>query len=97
MKIKLNMALHQPFIMLQTGLSGSSAIACAAFSCLLDFFNVRDQISVMIRPQLILNAEMELGIVAGLQDRVAQVYGGLVYMVSHLNYCFMHVFVSYRF
>ncbi|MFS8032185.1 putative glucuronokinase [Helianthus anomalus] len=64
----------------QTGLSGSSAIACAAFSCLLDFYNVRDKIAVKIRPQLILNAEKELGIVAGLQDRVAQVYGGLVYM-----------------
>ncbi|KAI7734784.1 hypothetical protein M8C21_007090 [Ambrosia artemisiifolia] len=64
----------------QTGLSGSSAIACAAFSCLLDFYNVRDKIPVKIRPQLILNAEKELGIVAGLQDRVAQVYGGLVYM-----------------
>lgn len=34
-----------------------------------------------MRPNLILNAEKELGIVAGLQDRVAQVYGGLVYMV----------------
>jgi glucuronokinase len=34
-----------------------------------------------LRPNLILNAEKELGIVAGLQDRVAQVYGGLVYMV----------------
>ncbi|NP_001136473.1 uncharacterized LOC100216586 [Zea mays] len=33
-----------------------------------------------MRPNLILNAEKELGIVAGLQDRVAQVYGGLVYM-----------------
>ncbi|XP_071692510.1 glucuronokinase 1-like [Rutidosis leptorrhynchoides] len=64
----------------QTGLSGSSAIVCAAFSCLLDFYNIRDKISVDTRPQLILNAEKELGIVAGLQDRVAQVYGGLVYM-----------------
>ncbi|KAF2292279.1 hypothetical protein GH714_018408 [Hevea brasiliensis] len=32
------------------------------------------------RPNLVLNAEEELGIVAGLQDRVAQVYGGLVNM-----------------
>lgn len=69
----------------QTGLSGSSAIVCAAFSCLLDFYNVRDKIGVEIRPQLILNAEKELGIVAGLQDRVAQVYGGLVYMVFEIN------------
>lgn len=64
----------------QTGLSGSSAIVCAALSCLLDFYNVRHLIKVEVRPHLILNAEKELGIVAGLQDRVAQVYGGVVYM-----------------
>lgn len=66
---------------LQTGLSGSSAIICAALNCLLDFYQIRHLVSVEIRPQLILSAENELGIVAGLQDRVAQVYGGLVYMV----------------
>ncbi|PON36627.1 Mevalonate/galactokinase [Parasponia andersonii] len=64
----------------QAGLSGSSAIVCAALSCLLDFYKLRQLIKVEVRPQLILNAEKELGIVAGLQDRVAQVYGGLVYM-----------------
>ncbi|XP_073008891.1 glucuronokinase 1-like [Typha latifolia] len=64
----------------QTGLSGSSAIVCAALNCLLDFYDVRHLIKVEIRPNLILSAEKELGIVAGLQDRVAQVYGGLVYM-----------------
>ncbi|KAJ4957300.1 hypothetical protein NE237_014083 [Protea cynaroides] len=64
----------------QTGLSGSSAIVCAALNCLLDFYKVRHLIKVEIRPNLILDAEKELGIVAGLQDRVAQVYGGLVYM-----------------
>lgn len=66
----------------QTGLSGSSAIVCAALSCLLDFYDLRHLIKVEVRPNLVLNAEKELGIVAGLQDRVAQVYGGLVYMVS---------------
>ncbi|KAI4320490.1 hypothetical protein MLD38_033967 [Melastoma candidum] len=64
----------------QTGLSGSSAIVCAALNCLLDFYNVRHLVKVEIRPNLVLNAEEQLGIVAGLQDRVAQVYGGLVYM-----------------
>ncbi|XP_015879050.2 glucuronokinase 1 [Ziziphus jujuba] len=64
----------------QTGLSGSSAIICAALSCFLDFYKVRHLIKVEVRPNLVLNAEKELGIVAGLQDRVAQVYGGLVYM-----------------
>jgi hypothetical protein len=55
-------------------------------SCLLDFYRVRHLIKVELRPNLILAAEKELGIVAGLQDRVAQVYGGLVYMVSDLNF-----------
>ncbi|CAI9111136.1 OLC1v1011278C1 [Oldenlandia corymbosa var. corymbosa] len=64
----------------QTGLSGSSAIVSAALSCLLDFYDVRHLVKVEVRPNLVLSAEKELGIVAGLQDRVAQVYGGLVYM-----------------
>uniref|UniRef100_A0A2P2KMG1 Glucuronokinase 1 n=1 Tax=Rhizophora mucronata TaxID=61149 RepID=A0A2P2KMG1_RHIMU len=64
----------------QTGLSGSSAIVCAALNCLLDFYKVRHLVRVEVRPNIILKAEEELGIVAGLQDRVAQVYGGLVYM-----------------
>ncbi|XP_077216590.1 glucuronokinase 1-like isoform X2 [Tasmannia lanceolata] len=56
----------------QTGLSGSSAIVCAALSCFLDFYKVRHLVKVDDRPSLILSAENELGIVAGLQDRVAQ-------------------------
>ncbi|TXG54737.1 hypothetical protein EZV62_019993 [Acer yangbiense] len=64
----------------QTGLSGSSAIVCAALNCLLDYYKVRPLVKVEIRPNLVLRAEKELGIVAGLQDRVAQVYGGLVSM-----------------
>jgi hypothetical protein len=57
---------------------------CAALNCFLDFYKVRDLIKVEVRPNLILAAEKELGIVAGLQDRVAQVYGGIVYMVHCL-------------
>lgn len=64
----------------QAGLSGSSGIVCAALNCLLDFYKVRHLVKVEVRPNLVLAAEKELGIVAGLQDRVAQVYGGLVYM-----------------
>lgn len=64
----------------QAGLSGSSAIVCASLNCLLDFYAVRHLVKVEHRPSLILSAEGELGITAGLQDRVAQVYGGLVYM-----------------
>lgn len=78
----------------QAGLSGSSAIVCAALSCLLDFYNVRHLIKVEIRPHLILSAEKELGIVAGLQDRVAQVYGGLVYMVSWMTISLYYISVN---
>lgn len=69
------------------GLSGSSAIVCAALNCLVDFYKVRHLIKVEVRPGLVLSAEKQLGIVAGLQDRVAQVYGGLVYMVLRSNRC----------
>ncbi|XP_068667770.1 glucuronokinase 1-like [Aristolochia californica] len=64
----------------QTGLSGSSAIVCAALNCFLDFYKIRHLVKVEDRPSLILSSENELGIIAGLQDRVVQVYGGLVYM-----------------
>ena len=66
---------------MQAGLSGSSAIICAALSCLLDFYDVGHFVKVEDRPSIILSAEEEIGITAGLQDRVIQVYGGLVYMV----------------
>lgn len=64
----------------QAGLSGSSAIACAALNCLMQYYGVASRIPQCDRPQLILSAEAELGITAGLQDRVIQVYGGLMYM-----------------
>ena len=35
---------------------------------------------MLLRPGLVLAAEEELGITAGLQDRVVQVYGGVVAM-----------------
>ena len=38
------------------------------------------RIPVLQRPGLALAAEQELGIAAGLQDRVVQTFGGLVYM-----------------
>lgn len=81
----------------QTGLSGSSAIVSAALSCLLDFYNVRHLIKVQVRPNIVLSAEKELGIVAGLQDRVAQVYGGLVHMVgaAHLFYTKLHQLMTW--
>mmetsp|Transcript_13927 Transcript_13927/g.20845 ORF Transcript_13927/g.20845 Transcript_13927/m.20845 type:complete len:599 (-) Transcript_13927:588-2384(-) len=66
------------------GLSGSSAIIIALFRALLKFFGLtlNDlRIEKYDLPRMILDVEkVELGISAGLQDRVIQVYGGLVRM-----------------
>ena len=66
------------------GLSGSSALIVAAFKSLLKFYDItiKDlRIPKNQLPQIILDIEKkELGINAGLQDRVIQVYGGLVHM-----------------
>ena len=61
------------------GMAGSSAICTAMFKSLTKFFEV--DISKKIMPTLCLNAEtQELNLQAGLQDRVAQVYNGVMYM-----------------
>ena len=61
------------------GLAGSSAIVTATMRTLLQFYGV--QIPKYILPNLILSVEKdELGIAAGLQDRVIQTYEGIVYM-----------------
>ncbi len=61
------------------GLAGSSAIIVAALRALMEFFEV--PIPLRVQPSLALSVERdELGIAAGLQDRVIQVYEGLVYM-----------------
>jgi glucuronokinase len=63
----------------QVGLAGSSAIVTATLRCLMEYFGV--DIPIEAQPTLILSAEVdELGITAGLQDRVIQVYEGCVYM-----------------
>lgn len=63
----------------QVGLAGSSAIITATMRSLMRFFEI--EIPAEILPSVILSAEAdELGINAGLQDRVIQVYEGCVYM-----------------
>jgi glucuronokinase len=63
----------------QLGLAGSSAIIVATLRCLMEFYQVA--IPLELQPSLALAVETEeLGIAAGLQDRVIQVYEGLVYM-----------------
>ncbi len=63
----------------QVGMAGSSAIVVATLRALMDFYGVT--IPKQVQPSFVLAVESEeLGITAGLQDRVIQVYGGLVYM-----------------
>jgi glucuronokinase len=70
---------YQSDIPRQVGLAGSSAIIVATLRCLMDFYGVA--IPREVQPSLVLSVEVEeLGITAGLQDRVIQVYEGLVYM-----------------
>uniref|UniRef100_A0A6Q2XCR0 Uncharacterized protein n=1 Tax=Esox lucius TaxID=8010 RepID=A0A6Q2XCR0_ESOLU len=66
----------------QVGLAGSSAIVSATLKCLMKFYNITDSdLPKPIRANFILNVETdELFITAGLQDRVVQVYEGLIYM-----------------
>lgn len=63
----------------QVGMAGSSAIICACLRTLMEFYGV--EIPRHLQPNLILSVENdELGIPAGLQDRVIQVYEGVVFM-----------------
>lgn len=85
--LKQNLPLHERNFSIryesniprQVGLAGSSAIIVATLRALMEFYGV--EIPLHLQPSLALSVETEeLGIVAGLQDRVIQVYGGLVYM-----------------
>lgn len=61
------------------GLSGSSAIIVATLRCLTEFYGV--SIAQPVQASMARAVENdELGIACGYQDRVAQVYRGLVYM-----------------
>ena len=60
----------------QVGLSGSSAIVCAALRCLVRYYEVEELIPRARLPNLVLEAETKLGIVAGYMDRVQQVSEG---------------------
>ena len=61
------------------GMGGSSAIVTAALRALCKYFDVT--IPLPVQANLILETETrELGVPAGLQDRVIQVYEGMVYM-----------------
>jgi glucuronokinase len=63
----------------QVGLAGSSSIIVATLRCLMEFYGI--EIPLELQPSFVLAVETEeLGISAGLQDRVIQCYEGMVYM-----------------
>lgn len=66
----------------QVGLGGSSAIIVSLLKALMEFYSLTDEdIPLELQPNLVLSVETdELGINAGLQDRVIQIYGGTVFM-----------------
>ncbi len=71
------------------GMAGSSALVTATLRCLTEYYDVN--IPDPILPNVILSVETEeLGISAGLQDRVIQVYEGAVYMDFDKDYAEEH-------
>jgi glucuronokinase len=70
---------YESTIPLRLGMGGSSAIITAALRALCRYFQI--EIPLPIQAKLVLETETrELGVPAGPQDRVIQVYEGLVYM-----------------
>jgi glucuronokinase len=77
--IGFDLQLRASSIPPQVGLAGSSAIVISALRALCELFE--DEIPRELLPEFALACEAEeLGISAGLQDRVVQSYGGLVFM-----------------
>lgn len=70
---------YQSDIPQQVGMAGSSAIIVATLRALMAFYSV--EIEKQLQPSLVFSVEQdELGIGGGLQDRVIQVYEGVVAM-----------------
>jgi len=65
----------------QVGLAGSSALVIATLRSLMKWYHVQPSFLQAEFPTLALETEqVELGITAGMQDRVIQTYGGVMYM-----------------
>lgn len=70
---------YESTVPLRLGMGGSSAIVTAALRGLIQYYDLK--IPTEEQPNLVLETETkELGVAAGLQDRVIQSYEGLVYM-----------------
>ena len=77
------------------GLSGSSAICSAMLKALMKFYEV--EIPLEIQPTICLEAERdELGINCGFQDRVIQIYNGLVFMDFEKSFVESHNYGRYE-
>ena len=76
---RVRLGLERSTIPAGVGLAGSSAIVIAALRALGELFG--DELADRDLPSVALRCERdELGITAGLGDRVVQTYGGLVYL-----------------
>ena len=77
------------------GLSGSSAICSAMLKALMKFYGVT--IPLEYQPTICLEAEREeLGINCGFQDRVIQIYNGLVFMDFDRTFVETHNYGKYE-
>ena len=77
------------------GLSGSSAICSAMLKALCRFYEV--EIPLEYQPTICLEAEkFELGINCGFQDRVIQIYNGLVFMDFEKSFVESHNYGRYE-
>lgn len=82
-------------IPVRVGLAGSSGIITATMRALMSFYGV--QVPKPDLPNLILSVELdELGIGAGLQDRVIQVYEGVVCMDFNRKHMQQHGYGVYE-
>ena len=82
-------ARYESSIPRQVGLAGSSAIVVAALRALTAFYGVEIPLHVLANMTLAAEKD-ELGIQAGLQDRVIQVYEGCVYMDFNQDFMEAH-------
>ena len=77
------------------GLSGASAICSAMLKALMKFYGV--EIPLEMQPTICLEAERdELGINCGFQDRVIQIYNGLVFMDFEKAFVEAHNYGKYE-